>query len=61
MKTFCVAEIRSLNIEGCGVPESAMAAVLQALQEGGQGMTSLDISYNQIKREVTAKLVSGKI
>lgn len=60
LKTFRAAEIRSLNIEGCGVPESAMAAVVQALKEGGRGLTALDISTNQIKRESTAKLVSGK-
>lgn len=36
-----------------------MAAVVQALKEGGRGMTSLDISANQIKRESTAKLASG--
>lgn len=59
LKTFCAAEIRSLNIEGCGVPESAMAAVIKALKEGGRGLTSLNISANQIRRESTAKLISG--
>lgn len=60
LKTFQVATLRSLNIEGCGVPESAMASILQALKEEGRGLISLDISGNQIKKASTAEILSGK-
>ena len=59
LKTFRVAELRSLNIEGCGVPESAMVAVVRALKEEGRSLATLDISGNQIKAEATAKHVAG--
>ncbi|CAM9380917.1 unnamed protein product, partial [Ectocarpus sp. 13 AM-2016] len=58
LKTFRVATLRSLNIEDCGVPESAMVSILQALKEEGRGLVSLDISGNQIKRASTAEIVS---
>lgn len=54
-----MAKVRSLNIEGCGVPEAAMVAVIEALKDGGRGLTSLDISANQIRREGTGELVAG--
>ncbi|CAM9500108.1 unnamed protein product, partial [Ectocarpus sp. 12 AP-2014] len=58
LKTFRVATLRSLNIEGCGVPESAMVSILQALKDEGRGLVSLDISGNQIKRASTAEILS---
>ncbi|CBJ32832.1 Hypothetical leucine rich repeat protein [Ectocarpus siliculosus] len=58
LKTFRVATLRSLNIEDCGVPESAMVSILQALKEEGRGIVSLDISGNQIKRASTAEILS---
>lgn len=60
MKTFRVATLRSLNIEDCGVPESAMVSIMQALKEEGRGLVSLDISGNQIKRASTAEILSGE-
>lgn len=61
LTNFRVADLRSLkiNLEGCGVPEPAMAAVLRALKEDRRGLASLDVSGNQIKSERTAKLVAG--
>lgn len=59
LKTFRIAELRSLNIEGCGVPEPAMATVVRALREEGRGLSSLDISGNQIKTDATATLIAG--
>ncbi|CAM9141685.1 unnamed protein product [Scytosiphon promiscuus] len=58
LKTFRVAELRSLNIEDCGVPEAALGTIFQALKEEGRGLRVLDISGNQIKKEATAKLLS---
>ncbi|CAM9154523.1 unnamed protein product [Ectocarpus sp. 4 AP-2014] len=58
LKTFRVATLRSLNIEDCGVPESAMVSILQALKEEGRGLVSLVISGNQIKRASTAEILS---
>ncbi|CAM9273249.1 unnamed protein product, partial [Hapterophycus canaliculatus] len=58
LKTFRVAELRSLNIEDCGVPEAAVGTIFHALKEESEGLQALDISGNQIKRESTAKLLS---
>ncbi|CAM9431898.1 unnamed protein product, partial [Sphacelaria rigidula] len=57
LRTFCSVELRSFDIEGCDVPESAMVAVLRALR-GGKGLEYVNISANTIKREDTAHCVS---
>lgn len=56
---FRWVELRSFDIEGCGVPESAMIAVLGALRNG-EGLAYLDISANIVKREDTAKCMAGE-
>lgn len=57
---FRWVELRFFNIEGCGVPESAMVAVLRALRYG-EGLAHLDISANIVKGEETARCVAGEI
>lgn len=58
LRTFRCAKLRSLNINDCGVPESALTAVVNALGQG-QGLTSLDVSGNPIKSEEAANGIAG--